>query len=725
MKMKLLSIQVVLLFLVGNPLRAQLINRPSSFNTSSVQQYTNNYNVPNIGGFFNVKDYGAKGDGVTDDTRAIQAALDTRRKGINTGGDVDYFYPRPKTVYFPKGTYLVSNSLTWIGQAMMLIGQGKGETIIRLKNGTSGFTNAGVPKPLIKSPDGIHQFREYIRDMTVSTGSGNAGAIGIDFIANNSGGIVNVEVKSEDGNGKAGISMTRAYPGPCMLGKLTVRGFDYGILIGRAEYSITFENVYVTNQKVAGIENNGNILTIRKLTSINSVTAVRNTNKYGMITILDSDLKGVSSSQSGIDNVEGHLFVRNVVANGHRSVIKNKGTVINGLSVQEYVNGTVSELHSSAKRSLNLPVEETPDYFENDMGKWAELSSPGWHGDNRTWQSTFDSGKPVVYMKTGSYLASNRVYTVPLSVRKFMGFGAVINEGDQFGMKLVIRDGNENSPPFIIEHVGYGVTIEHLCKRPVVIRNCKIKNYISSTQAGKLYLEDVESSNLITLYDQQKVWARQFNSEILPGQIWNKGADLWILGMKTERTGYVIRTTHCGRTELLGGLIYPAKPFTASDPPAFMCEDAQHSLSFGASAYVANGMYPVMIREKRNGTTKELKSTNQTRYLIPLHVGTNSGCSSARTANLSKDSIQLTEAVASLELWPNPASDWVNLDWSRFAETPVKIDVINAQGMTVYQTKLNNETTYQIPTARLTNGFYSVILTFPEKSISRKLIINR
>lgn len=43
----------------------------------------------------NVKDFGAVGDGVTDDTAAIQAALNTSATSI----------------YFPKGTYLISNSL--------------------------------------------------------------------------------------------------------------------------------------------------------------------------------------------------------------------------------------------------------------------------------------------------------------------------------------------------------------------------------------------------------------------------------------------------------------------------------------------------------------------------------------------------------------------------------------------------------------------------------------
>ncbi|CAK7227466.1 hypothetical protein SBRCBS47491_006577 [Sporothrix bragantina] len=57
----------------------------------------------------NVKDYGAKGDGVTDDTAAIQLAIsDGGRCGGGTCASSSIY---PATVYFPSGTYLVSSSI--------------------------------------------------------------------------------------------------------------------------------------------------------------------------------------------------------------------------------------------------------------------------------------------------------------------------------------------------------------------------------------------------------------------------------------------------------------------------------------------------------------------------------------------------------------------------------------------------------------------------------------
>lgn len=54
--------------------------------------------------WFNVKDYGATGDGSTDDTTAIQDAIDAAEAVVATQGGA--------TVFFPHGSYLVSSTLT-------------------------------------------------------------------------------------------------------------------------------------------------------------------------------------------------------------------------------------------------------------------------------------------------------------------------------------------------------------------------------------------------------------------------------------------------------------------------------------------------------------------------------------------------------------------------------------------------------------------------------------
>ena len=70
--------------------------------------------------FRNVKDYGAKGDGTTDDTAAIQKAINT---GDSTGTrDKGNFGStgQPAVVYFPAGTYIVKSTInSAIGTVIM------------------------------------------------------------------------------------------------------------------------------------------------------------------------------------------------------------------------------------------------------------------------------------------------------------------------------------------------------------------------------------------------------------------------------------------------------------------------------------------------------------------------------------------------------------------------------------------------------------------------------
>lgn len=89
-------------------------------------------------GFFNVKWFGAKGDGVTDDTAAIQAAIDAMHS--SGGGEV----------YIPSGTYILSNYLT-IYSYIKLIGASQYAVTIKQTNANAAHIYANdVLYPTIK-----------------------------------------------------------------------------------------------------------------------------------------------------------------------------------------------------------------------------------------------------------------------------------------------------------------------------------------------------------------------------------------------------------------------------------------------------------------------------------------------------------------------------------------------------------------------------------------------
>lgn len=88
---------------------SQLDKRASSYWMANIQRQgqvaygSSGYTI-----FRNVMEFGAKGDGVTDDTAAINAAISS---GGRCGQGCDSSTTTPALVYFPPGTYAVSSPI--------------------------------------------------------------------------------------------------------------------------------------------------------------------------------------------------------------------------------------------------------------------------------------------------------------------------------------------------------------------------------------------------------------------------------------------------------------------------------------------------------------------------------------------------------------------------------------------------------------------------------------
>lgn len=123
--------------------------------------------LPIAATYYNVKQYGAKGDGSTDDTIAIQAAINAAAGGVtngtNTVGGV---------VVFPPGAYIHTGLVIY--SFIHLWGSGIGATILQLKNGANADSVQGYNAASLiggSSTGGVANWS--IKDLTIDGNKSN------------------------------------------------------------------------------------------------------------------------------------------------------------------------------------------------------------------------------------------------------------------------------------------------------------------------------------------------------------------------------------------------------------------------------------------------------------------------------------------------------------------------------------------------------------------------
>ena len=586
--------------------------------------------------------YSATPDDGRDDTEAIQRAISD-----NIG--------QYKIIYLPIGVYDVSDTLVWKDATgkwrcwLTLQGQNRERTILKLRDDCPGFTDAGRPKPVILTasqnpfkPDGggNQAFGNSIYDLTVHTGRGNAGAIGIGYLANNKGTLRDVTVRSSDPAraGAAGIATPLPYPGPCLIKNVTVEGFDYGVDIEQGMYCVTMEHIRLRGQRIAGIRNVDNVVAIRGLHSENTAPAVLDCrsprNRYGpagFVTLLDSVCTGGEAANCAVLS-EGNLFVRNLTTAGYGSALRSRGKDVPGQRVEEFVSPPAQGLFPSEQRSLNLPVLETPAYWDPQLAHWANVQSfrqPDDADDTPAIQRAVDSGKATVYFPSATYKIADTIH-VRGKVKHLLGLDVALRPA----ARHTFTDAQNPKPIFRFEtadaavetvlfeqfnlffqRVPGALAIEDASPRTLVVRSVISwvagGGYRNAAGAGRLFIEDFDPGchqHDWMEINRQEVWARQLDPEAGRGpQVQNLGGQLWILGFKTEGIGPFIATTGGGRTELLGGYNY-INGGDPADTPAYVIEDSAASLSFATTCF-RNGNdrdYRIYTRETRDGATKNL-----------------------------------------------------------------------------------------------------------------------
>jgi glucan 1,3-beta-glucosidase len=140
-------------------------SRPASLLSGS-KYYTRSkpqYETVPASNFMSVRSAGAKGNGVTDDTTALQNAINS----ATSAGQI---------VYFDAGTYLVTSTLTVPPGAKIV-----GEAYAVIMSSGSFFNNMNSPKPVVQVGTSGSTGQVEWSDMIVSTQGTQAGAILIEW----------------------------------------------------------------------------------------------------------------------------------------------------------------------------------------------------------------------------------------------------------------------------------------------------------------------------------------------------------------------------------------------------------------------------------------------------------------------------------------------------------------------------------------------------------------
>jgi len=615
-----------------------------------------------------------------------------------TRGIFPYKNPTPRILYFPNGTYLVSNTVVYtftdlrnvlgkeLNRCLHFQGQSERGTILRLRDGAPGF-DPGARKPVVSFTRGNTSnvsMQNTFENFTILVGKGNPGAVGLEFFANNTGAIRNVSIRSLDPNraGHAGLSMTTVNFSGVLVQHLTVEGFDFGVKVTHHRLNAVFEHIRVTDQRNAGFYLEDNNVSVRKLTSHNRVPAVRVRGAQATLALVEGDFSGGAATAVAAECESGFLFARGLKTAGYRAAIEHAGqTVAAGKNVDEFVSYPVVTLFpDQSKRSLGLPIEETPETpWEQDPRQWASVNEfdargDGFADDTAAIQRAMNSGRNVIYFQPGIYLINGSI-NVPASVRRIdfmygdLVAGPDLQQRENAGAFRVM-DGKE---PLVIENLyafelyfGAHYLVDHASRRTVVLQDLHTQvgaMYRNSVPGGKVFIENVcttdsfePNPNCFT-FTGQNVWARQLNPERANPQVLNDGSQLWVLGFKTEGGGCAFRTTGGGSTEVLNG-IFNLWRRPGATTPAVINENSEVSIVASTTGTAVKPGPYFLIEETRAGQTQhthwnELPRRDGEFVALPLYVGYRQNHSNDRTrANLesvrgaqSRDEDRLGEMI--------------------------------------------------------------------------------
>ncbi|KAI1759328.1 glycoside hydrolase family 55 protein [Hypoxylon sp. FL1150] len=411
--------------------------------------------------FRNVKDYGAVGDGKTDDSAAIQRAV---TDGDNRCIDkCDSRTSTPALVYFPPGVYLIS---TGINQTYYTQLVGDANDIPTLKGTASFFGGMGIidanPYVYDVSPaqnwyinqnNFFRQVRNFIIDMKDMPLAG--GIAGIHWQVAQATSLQNIvfdmNPDTSEENTQKGLFIENGSGG--FMADLTFNGGGIGADIGSQQYTtrnMTFNNcntaihmiwnwlwllqgININGGKI-GVDMTADTLDVIKVGSLIMADSKISNVPVGIKTLYRPD-QGDTNNTLILDNVDMSESVPTAIQYAKdESIILKGNQKVAGFAQGRLYTGSSGKTLQTAKDSVHKPDEllgddgkiftrVKPQYETVSSSQFVSVKTAGAKGDGQTddtaaIQKVFDNAKDgdIIYFDHGAYVVSDTV-KIPKNIK--------------------------------------------------------------------------------------------------------------------------------------------------------------------------------------------------------------------------------------------------------------------------------------------------------------------